>query len=110
MNNLIKRLWLKALRSGKYEQGQGTLYEEDKYCCLGVIAQELDLLVPHVTGDRHWAHCLSASGKTSTHTGTLPLSILDEIGLENEMHQQLVQMNDDGSSFETIADFIEEKL
>ena len=35
---------------------------------------------------------------------------LDEIGLENEMQHQLVQMNDDGSSFETIADFIEEKL
>ncbi len=28
--------WITALRSGKYKQGQGELYSEGKYCCLGV--------------------------------------------------------------------------
>ena len=30
--------WIKALRSGKYEQGDGYLYyaKDDTYCCLGV--------------------------------------------------------------------------
>ncbi len=31
--------WLKALRSGEYKQGRGTLYckKSDSYCCLGVL-------------------------------------------------------------------------
>ena len=29
--------WLKALRSGKYKQGKGTLEDEGKFCCLGVL-------------------------------------------------------------------------
>lgn len=33
--------WLEALRSGKYEQGVGSLYEDGKYCCLGVACEEL---------------------------------------------------------------------
>jgi len=28
--------WVKALRSGEYKQGEETLYEDGKYCCLGV--------------------------------------------------------------------------
>lgn len=35
--------WDAALRSGKYEQGQGLLKTSDgRYCCLGVLQQELD--------------------------------------------------------------------
>lgn len=37
MNPRIKKLWLKALRSGKYKQGQGQLKCGDKFCCLGVL-------------------------------------------------------------------------
>jgi hypothetical protein len=29
--------WVKALRSGEYEQGTGTLKYEEKFCCLGVL-------------------------------------------------------------------------
>lgn len=32
-----KKKWLKALRSGKYEQGEGVLLYHGKYCCLGVL-------------------------------------------------------------------------
>jgi len=38
MNKRIKSKWLKALRSGKYEQGKYNLRDsENKYCCLGVL-------------------------------------------------------------------------
>jgi len=38
MNSKIKKLWLKALRSGKYKQGRGQLKtHENKFCCLGVL-------------------------------------------------------------------------
>lgn len=30
--------WLEALRSGKYLQGTGYLCHQEKYCCLGVLA------------------------------------------------------------------------
>lgn len=34
----VKALWLEALRSGKYEQGNSVLRTADgKYCCLGVL-------------------------------------------------------------------------
>jgi len=42
MNNTIMKKWVKALRSGKYKQGRGTLCQVDKkgnesFCCLGVL-------------------------------------------------------------------------
>lgn len=39
-----RRMWVKALRSGKYTQGQGQLKTTDEYCCLGVLC---DLAVKH---------------------------------------------------------------
>lgn len=43
MKKSIKKLWLKALRSGAYEQATHTLREGSgsraKYCCLGVLCQ-----------------------------------------------------------------------
>ena len=38
MNPKIKKLWLKALRSGDYKQGRGYLRRgNDTFCCLGVL-------------------------------------------------------------------------
>lgn len=31
--------WAKALESGKYRQGNGELYFDGKYCCLGVLCK-----------------------------------------------------------------------
>lgn len=33
----IKAKWLEALRSGKYEQGEGRLNKDNQFCCLGVL-------------------------------------------------------------------------
>ena len=33
----IKKLWVKALRSGKYKQGRNALCHAGRYCCLGVL-------------------------------------------------------------------------
>lgn len=33
--------WIKALRSGKYAQGQGKLNQNNKFCCLGVLCEVL---------------------------------------------------------------------
>lgn len=41
MNPDVKKLWIEALRSDKYEQCHERLrdIEEDSYCCLGVLTQ-----------------------------------------------------------------------
>ena len=38
----VKDKWVKALRSRKYKQGEGMLYDkfEDSFCCLGVAKKE----------------------------------------------------------------------
>lgn len=35
----FKRKWVAALRSGKYKQGSGLLYNEGRMCCLGVAGR-----------------------------------------------------------------------
>ena len=38
MHKRIKRIWLEALRGGKYEQTTGVLRsKKDGFCCLGVL-------------------------------------------------------------------------
>jgi hypothetical protein len=38
MDPILKANWCKALRSGEYVQGQGTLRNDaGQYCCLGVL-------------------------------------------------------------------------
>lgn len=41
MNSVIKEKWIKALRSGEYNQIDGRLASEDgsKHCCLGVLCE-----------------------------------------------------------------------
>jgi len=37
MNPRVKKLWLKALRSGKYKRATKRLKADAGYCCLGVL-------------------------------------------------------------------------
>ena len=40
MNPAAKKVWVKALRSGKFKQGKGKLKRYDEtYCCLGVYCE-----------------------------------------------------------------------
>lgn len=55
MNQEIKKLWIEALRSGKYKQATGRLSKIDdngvtRMCCLGVLC---DLYTKH-TGKGEW--------------------------------------------------------
>lgn len=37
MNQVVKEQWLRALRSGAYQQNRGALRTGDQFCCLGVL-------------------------------------------------------------------------
>lgn len=98
MNKAIKKEWIEALRSGKYKQGQGSLYRDGAYCCLGVLFD--------ATQDGYWRYedgtwkAEKASGWYGAEEGLL--TTRDE--------QRLSYLNDRGLSFSDIARWIEENL
>lgn len=38
----LKARWIEALRSGKYQQGEGNLKKDGRLCCLGVLREVAD--------------------------------------------------------------------
>ncbi len=42
MKPQVKEAWLKALRSGEYQQGKRALRINNEYCCLGVLCDVYD--------------------------------------------------------------------
>lgn len=109
-----RELWVKALRSGKYEQTKGLLADQDGYCCLGVACEEYR----QQTGEGHWEDnntFVDEAGNTSN--TSLPKRVMDWLGLAdtagrhlnaNDERETLDTLNDDrGFSFEEIADVIE---
>lgn len=118
--------WVKALRSGEYQQGEGELCREDEiggereYCCLGVAC---DILI-----DEYWIRDLNswsidpwesfdlpelADKKKWGETTTISfpsLSNLQKMGLDVAYAQELAELNDKGWSFKRIANKIEKDL
>lgn len=90
--------WVNALRSGKYKQAKGTLYDEetDGYCCLGVYCKV-------VTKDSKSYLSEGSEGPEEAYDK------FDRI-LGHELKHKLIGMNDKGKSFAEIADVIEEKM
>ena len=112
-----KQDWIAALRSGDYAQGRGTMKRDGRYCCLGVFAelQGVDikpfgvgsaLLMPaqaaKLAKDTTGLSIDGASNGTFRSCGLPPF--------KNPDYQSLSGMNDNGVSFQEIADFLEENL
>ena len=88
-------LWVEALRSGKYNQGFSALKHKKvdegfAFCCLGVGCE--------ITDD----------SLANEFIGMPPDSFYDLGGLSLNDAEELASANDSGSSFEEIADLIEE--
>ncbi len=103
MKQAIKKKWLKALRSGEYEQGIGELREDEThYCCLGVLGDILGI---------KWGKEYKL-GKAE-HLGVLPRYYA--CGLSDYTQENLASRNDGRNglhkhSFSEIADYIEANL
>lgn len=126
MNKEIKQKWINALVSGKYQQGKGKLCRDNKYCCLGVLAEELGVLGDYPESDPQGLH--SIDGKLATYRviptasgwkshSVLTAKIRKEVGLSMEDQDLLIDMNDgigkfwgNSKPFSQIADWIEENL
>jgi hypothetical protein len=111
MNPIWKERWLKALRSGQYRQGQGSLNRGGKLCCLGVLC---DLVAKDGYG--RWERDLDAptvfrfkQGRENSRRGGLPTETQNLVGLSSQ--SELIRRNDlSGQTFTQIADYIEKEL
>lgn len=109
----LRQKWLAALRSGKYEQAKGYLYNGTGYCCLGVACVVAGL--DPIEGKNGW--------QFETERHYLPESVRDALGLATSdgaygsregihclgsAEKDLPSDNDNkGKTLEEIADIIE---
>ena len=121
MNPEWKAKWVNALRSGEYKQAQDYLRTNDGYCCLGVICD--------LTDNTKWikeniyyfySYKIPIYAEEMTKCATLPSTIITNIGLEefddvvnlpikdrSNNKVCLAELNDEGLTFNQIADLIE---
>lgn len=119
MNNKLpkafKNKWVKALKSGKYNQGKSCLKEKNEYgefqfCCLGVAA-DLIGLKPVLGYSTVFIGGMKFKGENLNTSPLRGYTKLPEILWGNEgIPKKLADMNDCGDTFEEIADYIQENL
>lgn len=124
MKKTIAEKWVKALRSGKYKQGQEVLHNnkggKDTYCCLGVLC---DLYQQDRRSKKKKMLDVDNKWGTITYDGKdtyLPDVVIKWAGMktcggtwdiEDEEIGNLIYLNDDKrSSFKRIADIIEKNV
>ena len=99
MKKDIKEDWVEALRSGEFVQGQDWLDRDDRQCCLGVLAEILDI---------PWSPCSGSTIRAyEGKTGKLGAETLKRSGLTGAEQSELADMNDHFATFDEIADWIE---
>jgi hypothetical protein len=105
VNKDVAELWVKELRSGKYEQTKHALQKENAFCCLGVlckIGEANDVKVRKRTNGRLYGGDLGSQKYITNWSGLSSPNGLFTGGL-------LAKLNDDNFNFNQLADVIEEK-
>lgn len=103
MNKWVKRKWLRALKSGEYTKGQGTLGRKwlDEYCCLGVLVCEM--APEFIQSTPNWI-------EVGTNSNFLPDDLAIMWGLDKATQSQLARINDREKTFAPIIAYIENNL
>lgn len=128
--NKNAKLWVKALRSGKFKQTKAALRRTTTipggdpagFCCLGVACE----VYRKATGDGVWKQATPPVSKNviafiiknEEATARLPSKVRDWLGLQNStgfygykgnvaIGEELTVKNDNGADFARIADIIE---
>jgi hypothetical protein len=102
-----QKLWIAALRSGKYEQAQDKLQDGDGFCCLGVCAkvyEDTEFGFVGREGNEIAGDTLSGQPGVRDWSG-LHHAVAD--GFNHPDGLSLVEMNDRGQTFHEIADELE---
>lgn len=96
----VKEAWIKALRSGKYKQGQRRLRTNDgKFCCLGVLC-DISGLAEWGTGKGPGAY--QEPGDYLGEGAVLPVAVQEWAGLEDG--NPTIQIPDGDYSLATLND------
>jgi len=113
MKKRIKKLWIEALRSGQYKQGDGQLRDDDdKFCCLGVLCNLHAQAHPWDARQEHdpTSYLSEDSFPSATVLRWAGLTMNNpSIQYKNE-ETDLATVNDNGASFKRIARLIEAQL
>lgn len=106
MKTRVKKMWLKALESGKYKKTRNTLRSPRGFCCLGVLT---DLYIKD-TGKGKWGekdvdgNIMFVAPNGELESATLPICVQEWAGLTQEnptveagrdkYEQELAHLND----------------
>lgn len=100
----LRANWIAALRSGKYKQGKRKLRVEDRYCCLGVACEVLGI---EGVKDSEGYYCYSNLFAVAPQKVVEELGLINEVGSRNDGSTNLTRLNDEGKTFEEIANELE---
>lgn len=110
------KLWVDALRSGEYKQGEGRLARvNNTYCCLGVAC---DLAIKNGVDIIRQIYIIDNCYSYDDEASFLPLKVREWLGfnsndthgkLSSSRYDTLTKANDSGLSFNEIADLIEQE-
>lgn len=78
VNKKIIREWVKALRSGKYNQGYGQLYDGKCHCVVGVLCEVAGKSRFYKGKDGFYHY-----GNVNGHTGYIPEIIRNRVGIDD---------------------------
>ena len=110
MRKEIADLWIKALRSGDYEQGRLYLNADGKFCCLGVLCEVAIKSNVHIS---HYKTNRTMIQQYDGYIASLPMSINEWSGIKTGNgafidDHSLAGANDfEGKDFDEIAELIE---
>jgi hypothetical protein len=105
MNKPAIERWVNALESGKYKQGQSSLRTPRGFCCLGVA---VDLIDDNWVKERGQFFHQQAGDVMSNYPS---VNFMEEnYGLHSHEWIEYARRNDDGDSFEQIAQQIRHDL
>lgn len=127
MKEDIKKIWVDALRSGEYAQGDGRLYNGEDYCCLGVLCD----IHNKMTKAGIWTHNTDEDGIDWVvyrdnvygydNGEVLPRAVCEWADIDpnpnvgqhpcgQKVYSTVAELNDYGYTFEDLARIIEERL
>lgn len=129
MKKDVAKKWVKALRSGKYKQGQSWLKQynnkgQEQHCCLGVLCElyndkmkknhKKSLKIRNVDGlEANFVYFNNQSQglpKVVRQWAGMKDSLGYFINTNGEFSQSLADLNDIGHKFKTIANTIEKNI
>lgn len=114
----FKVKWLRALRSGEYKQAEGTLYDDGRYCCLGVAGNVCgvpdNILSQTDQYDMYYnnGEALVSQFDTKEAWDIIMKRVPAQLMRHNNTDavNMLTRMNDSSKPFTEIADWIETNL